>query len=322
MTRLRVVLLSGFALLLALTLMVSRGEAQPNSLKQVVPGVWFREGDLEKEHHCNNVIIELSDGLLMVDANFPSGARRALEDARRVSSKPVKIVFDTHHHGDHAYGNPIWTKMGAVTIAHQGVADEFKRVEPERWRINVARRKEIAELGLDSPEPPQKTFTRSPYVINDPMRRVEFHFFGWAHTRGDGLVYLPKERVLCPGDIVVNGPYNFTGDANLKEWPQVITRAQRLDAVHILPGHGPLGGREMMAGQRQFFLELQQAVATAIKSGKKLEDLVTLVDGHPRATTVKLSNEVQTWVGRDFPVIVRDVFREATEHKPTADLTN
>ena len=66
--------------------------------------MWFREGDLDLGH-CNNIIIEMKDYLIVVDANFPSGARAAMADAKRISSKPVKYVFDTHHHGDHLYGN-------------------------------------------------------------------------------------------------------------------------------------------------------------------------------------------------------------------------
>ncbi len=44
----------------------------------------------------------------------------------------MKYVFDTHHNGDHAYGNAVWTQAGAVTIAYQGVADEMKRYEHGR----------------------------------------------------------------------------------------------------------------------------------------------------------------------------------------------
>jgi glyoxylase-like metal-dependent hydrolase (beta-lactamase superfamily II) len=97
------------------------GDAQPNTLKQITRGVWFRQGD-EDQRHCNNVIIEMRDYLIIVDADFPSGARLALADAKKVSSKPVKFVFDARHHGDHTYGNAAWTGMGAMTIAYQGVA--------------------------------------------------------------------------------------------------------------------------------------------------------------------------------------------------------
>jgi glyoxylase-like metal-dependent hydrolase (beta-lactamase superfamily II) len=320
MARLRLAVFTTFAVLLLLSFVVTRGEAQPNTLKQIVPGVWFREGDIQHEGHCNNVIIEMSDHLVVVDANFPSGARRVIEDARKVSSKPIKFVFDTHHHGDHAYGNPVWTKMGAVTIAYQGVADEMKRYEPARWRDTSKTRADVRELNLSEPEPPQKAFTESPYVMQDAMRRVELHFFGWAHTRGDGFAYLPTDKVLCTGDAIVNGPYNYTADGNIGNWPSVVHKAQKLDVEHVLPGHGPAGGKEVMAGQAQFFTELRQAVEKAVKSGKKLDDLVTMKDGKPAGTSIELSAAVKTWVGNSLPAQVRDAFNEATQHKPSGDL--
>ena len=73
-------LAAGFAALLALGFAITRGDAQPNTVKQIARGVWFREGDLD-QGHCNNVFIEMKDYLIVVDANFPSGARLALADA-------------------------------------------------------------------------------------------------------------------------------------------------------------------------------------------------------------------------------------------------
>ena len=86
-------------------------------MQQIVPGVWFREGDIKKEGHCNNVIIEMKDYLVVVDANYPGGARLAMEDAKKLSPKPVKYVFITHHHGDHNYGAVVWTESGATTLS-------------------------------------------------------------------------------------------------------------------------------------------------------------------------------------------------------------
>src|SRR5271166_4215063 len=245
MPRIRILLVFGFALLLSLGFVLTRSDAQPNSVKQVAPGVWFREGDL-KQGHCNNAIIEMKDYLIVVDANFPSGARAVLEDAKKVSSKPVKYVFDTHHHGDHLYGNAVWTKAGAITLAFNGVDEELKRYEPARWQQTAKQRKDVAEMGMNAPEPPKETFSRTPHILEDSTRRVEFHSFGWAHTRGDGFVYLPKEKVLCTGDAAVNGPYNFVGDGNLGNWPSVIAKAQKLAVEHVLPGHGASGGKEIL----------------------------------------------------------------------------
>src|SRR5579883_1847415 len=95
-----------FTGLLGLAWWTMPGQAQPGTVKQIVPGVWFREGEMKDMGHCNNVIIEMKDYLLVVDANFPSGAALAMADAKRLSPKPVRYVFDTHHHGDHMYGNP------------------------------------------------------------------------------------------------------------------------------------------------------------------------------------------------------------------------
>ena len=157
--------------------------------------------------------------LIVVDANFPSGARATMADVKRVSSKPVKYVFDTHHHGDHSYGNAVWTGAGATTLAYRGVAEEMRRYEPARWQQAAKERKDVAAMNSASVEPPKQTFDDNLFVLDDGARKVEFHFFGWAHTRGDGFVYLPKEQILCTGDAVANGPYNYTGDGNIGNWP-------------------------------------------------------------------------------------------------------
>src|SRR5713226_5090311 len=252
----RIWILGMFVVLASLALFVTSTGAQPGTVKQIVPGVWFREGDLENQGHCNNIIIEMKDYLIVVDANFPSGARLAMADAKQVSSKPVKYVFDTHHHGDHAYGNPVWTQAGATTLAYIGVAEEMKRYEPARWLDTGTKRKDVGELNLSAPEPPKQTFDKSPFILKDASREIRFYFYGWAHTRGDGFVYLPKERILCTGDAVVNGPHNYTADANIGNWPTVVRAAQKLTVEQVLPGHGPAGGKEVLEGQAQFMMEL------------------------------------------------------------------
>src|SRR5579863_5241287 len=100
----RLLLSATFATLILTAFFITQSGAQPNSVKKIAEGVWFREGDM-KQGHSNNTIIEMKDYLIVIDANFPSGARLALADARRLSPKPVKYVFITHHHGDHDYGS-------------------------------------------------------------------------------------------------------------------------------------------------------------------------------------------------------------------------
>ena len=97
-----------FAALLSLAFWTPESSAQASRMQEVAPGVWFRLGESDRGH-CNNTIIEMADYLIVIDANFPSGAKLVMEDIKSVSTKPVRYVFDTHHHGDHLYGNPLWT---------------------------------------------------------------------------------------------------------------------------------------------------------------------------------------------------------------------
>ncbi len=311
MSRLRALLLLGFVFLGGLALFVSRSDANPETVRKVVPGVWFREGDID-QGHCNNIIIEMKDYLIVVDANFPSGARAAMADARRISPKPVKYVFDTHHHGDHLYGNPIWTQAGATTIAFKQVGEELKRFEPARWQAAAKTRPDVAELHRDGPEPPKQDIDEPLYVLSDGTRKVEFRYFGWAHTRGDGFVYLPKEQVLCSGDAVVNGPYNSTADANIGNWPVVLQAAGKLKVKYVLPGHGMMGGRELITGQAQFMTELYKAVKAGVDQHKSVEDL---------QASIQMPRAVEGWVSEaSLKQQVHDAFEEISQGKPRGSL--
>jgi cyclase len=297
-----------FAALLLAAFFITDGGAQANSVKKIADGVWFREGDIKNLGHCNNVIIEMKDYLIVVDANFPSGARLAIADAKKLSPKPVKYVFITHHHGDHDYGSAVWTAAGATTFAYKGVAEEMKRYEPNRWRDTIKTRPDVAELKLDAPPPPQQTFDKSPYVLSDSTREVQFHFLGWAHTRGDGFAWLPKEKILCTGDAAANGPYNYTADGNIGNWPKVMEAALKLDPKFVLPGHGPSGGPEILTGQASFMTELRKAVQQEVAQGKTPDK------------TLKLPAAVQNWVGPSLAAQVKDAYNEVTQKKAAGEL--
>ncbi|MSV32348.1 MAG: MBL fold metallo-hydrolase [Bryobacterales bacterium] len=319
MTRGRIILLSGFAALIVSVFFTSGITAQPNTVQQIVPGVWFREGDIKKEGHCNNIIIEMKDYLIIVDANFPSGARLAAADAKKVSSKPIKYVFDTHHHGDHAYGNAVWTEMGATTLAYIGVAQEMKRYEPKRWM--ETNRADVKELKRTTAEPPKQTFDTTPFVLDDGTRRVEFHYFGWAHTRGDGFVYLPKEQVLATGDAIANGPFNYMADADIANWPKVADAAGKRKIKHVLPGHGRPGGTEVITGQGKFMKEIYAGVQGLIQSGKGVDDIQKMGMAKTLEAALKFSPQSKTWIGDGLAGQAVLVHEEISQKKPHGEIS-
>jgi cyclase len=230
--------------------------------REVAPGVWFLEGVASKGD-CNNAVIEMRDYLIVVDAGYPERAQDVMRIVPHLSHKPVRWVFDTHAHRDHAYGNILWTRAGATTLAYKGVVDDMNRWEPARWLATMRIRPDVRATGETNVQRPQHTFARSRFTIRDPGphgRVVEFLHFGWGHTPGDGFVWLPGERVLSTGDAAVNGPRNKLLDASIANWPKVLERALALQPRFVLPGHGEMGGPEILTGQRDFLLQLMSAV--------------------------------------------------------------
>jgi glyoxylase-like metal-dependent hydrolase (beta-lactamase superfamily II) len=312
-------------------------------LREITPGVWFREGIPNSRHPArveemgtpNATIIEMKDYLIVVDANFPVGARLIMEAIRKVSSKPVKYVFDTHHHADHSSGNAVWHKAGATTLAYVGVAEELKRMKPPAPELSALQRK-MADMHVPSAEgpiePPMQSFDASPFVLDDGSRRVEFHFLGWAHTRGDGFVFLPKEKILCTGDALANGGYNYLGDGYVENWNNVLRKAKTFGAKYVIPGHGPLAGPDVFDGQMLFFTELEKAVRAAIARGQKLDALV-FKDPDPHggmfglgggmATAIVLPDTVKHWISVDrLPLQVTATYNEITMGKPSGEIQN
>ena len=296
------------ALLLLLAFSFAPVQAQSSAPQLIAPGVWFFLGDSHKGY-SNTVVIEMADYLIVVDANYPGRARELIAEMPKLSPKPVRYVFDTHAHGDHSYGNSLWTAAGATTIAYSGVLKDMDRYEPLRWQAAVKGREDVRSLHQDNVEQPKQTFTKSPFILQDSTREVDFEYLGWGHTPGDGYVWLPKERILCTGDAAVNGPRNRLGDANLANWPRALDKALRLKPVHVLPGHGDAGGPGILVGQRHFLLDLYQAVAKQAHEGKT-----------PEQMNIQLPSRDENWIPKDLLRDVKVVYAEVTQHQPAGAL--
>jgi cyclase len=295
-------------LLLCLVRCVSGQESSP---EKIADGVWFLIGDASKGY-SNTVVIEMKDYLIVVDANYPGRAKELLEVAKGLSSKPVRYVFDTHAHGDHAYGNSVWTRAGATTMAFLGVANEMNRWEPARWQAVMAKRDDVRETGEGDVQRPRKIIDGDEFVLTDETREVRFVFLGWGHTPGDGYVWLPKERVLCTGDAAVNGPRNKLLDANIANWPNVLDKALALKPLHVLPGHGGAGGPEILVGQQRFLRDLYREVKLQADSGKT-----------PAQMQVRLPERDSNWVPARPDALQQDietVYLELTSHAPAGSV--
>jgi glyoxylase-like metal-dependent hydrolase (beta-lactamase superfamily II) len=249
--------------------------------------------------------------LILVDPSYPDRSHELMKVIPTLSSKPVRYVFDTHAHGDHAYGNSMWTRAGATTLTYAGVRDEMARYEPERWQTAREKREDVRSLGEDNVEPPKLVLRRRRFVLRDPTREVDFLYLGWAHTRGDGWVWLPKERVLCTGDAAVNGPRHKLWDAHVANWPKVIDKAVALHPLQVLPGHGPDGGPEILTGQAQFLRDLYAAAAKDVRAGVSLAQA---------QTEIKLPPRDANWIRDDMSSAIQITYAEIQERRPAGSL--
>src|SRR5205085_2866052 len=98
-----------FAALTFASLLFFAARAQNDRVRELAPGVYFWQGngDLREPANCTWIIFK--DYVLVIDANFPWGAREILPQIKRTTDKPIRFVFDTHYHSDHSFGNSIFT---------------------------------------------------------------------------------------------------------------------------------------------------------------------------------------------------------------------
>lgn len=142
-------------------------------------------------------------------------------------------------------------------------------------------------------------------IFDDGKPRLELYYFGVAHTIGDAICYLPNEKIVFTGDTCVNGPYNYMGDGNSESWLRVLDSIQKLDFEILVPGHGPLArnGREVLAGQKQFFVELRRQIKSQIDGHKSLDEI---------RQSLSFPDSVKKWVGRWLPGQIEQVHKELT----------
>lgn len=279
------------------------GVAQINTVQTVAPHVFFHEGD-PRRGHSNNSWIVFDDYVLVIDANYPSGAQEVMPKVRASSPKPIRFVIDTHHHGDHAYGNQLWADEGVTLVAQKTAAELLAKTGPEAWAASAARRPDVAasKLKLPSIQFPETL------VFDDGSHRVELHWLGVAHTRGDAFAWLPREKILITGDACVNGPHNNVRDGDIGEWIKTLERVKQLGAEKVIPGHGPIGGPEVIADQQSYFIELRRGVQALIDARKTPAEVRAAIPA--LAAALKTKPNIARFVPGNLNVPVEKAYAE------------
>jgi cyclase len=260
--------------------------------EKVTDGVYYATASGTMTVGSNSPIILTDTEAIVIDSEItPAAARALVADLKAITDKPVKYVIDSHYHYDHAHGNQIFTPDVQV-IGHENtrkrmltnVLEQYTyltSVEPVPARVE-ALRKRIAEEkdpqqkallerqvanSLSYLEQVKETKVTPPNVTLDRKmtlfrggREIQVFWFGRGHTDTDVVVYLPKERIVCTGDLM-ESVISYMGDAYVEEWPATLDRLMTLDFDTVMPGHGVVfkGKGHIEAFQRYLRDVLKQA---------------------------------------------------------------
>jgi cyclase len=177
-------------------------------------------------------------GVISIDACSTVRRTRAyLDTIATVTTQPVRTLVNTHHHGDHTFGNHLFS--GATIIGHEGtrtgILDWGEPKSAPYWTD--------VDWGDVVLEPPFLTYTDSVSLWVDDLRADVRHVGIPAHTTNDSIVWLPERKVLYCGDLLFNGGTPFLVQGSIAGAIQVLEEVLKpLGADTIVPGHGAVTG--------------------------------------------------------------------------------
>jgi cyclase len=234
------------------------------SLTELAPDVY---GVMGRGGMPNAAFVVADGGVLAIDSLYsPSYAREMLTLIREVTSDPVRILVNTHHHADHVFGNDT---LGATRIvAHELAFADLARLGDAYVDAVRQRRPDLAEeLSGTRLRLPTETVGETAVVEYAGTALELTHHGRTAHTRGDLVVRVRDRDVLIAGDLVFNGvmPPMLDGDIDgLRE--TLVELGGRRSGV-VLPGHGAVGGPDVVAGQVAMIDHIVETATSVRASG-------------------------------------------------------
>jgi cyclase len=257
----------------------------------------------------NAVAVLSDDGVLVFDANgTPTAAAAVLAEIRKLTPKPVRYLVISHWHWDHWYGAEVYRRAfpGLHIIAHEstrrlmmGPALAFNQPGIDRELPEHIGEVEKALAAARANKAPPATLTRLQRHLEEDRfflaqkrgvhhtfpdltysdsltlylgkRRIQVLHYDRAITPGDTFLYLPDEKILLTGDLLIN-PITFALDCYPAGWISTLERLDRLEATVIVPGHGePVHDKTLLETHLALLRELSRLGKAARARGLSVE---------------------------------------------------
>jgi len=198
----------------------------------------------------NSGIIIGDSAVVVVDTKMMSGSEDLYKLAKEKAGQKPIIVINTHYHKDHVNGNKFYKGSKIYIGSYE---------------------KEFLQKNVDAENQPTD-FVKDSLLIDLGNEKVHLYNLGQAHTLNDLVVYLTNHNVLFTGDLIfnrVNPVLKEESGAKVSRWINVLDLIlNRWKDSKIVPGHGKVGDKEMVASMRQYFVDMTTAAMDPSKENK------------------------------------------------------
>lgn len=210
-----------------------------------------------------------SDAIVAVDSQFQNTAEDFISGISDYGSGPTRILFNTHHHGDHVSGNGAFSSNNFQIIAHENVPRLQRAVAEDQGNIDL-----MVAAGI--------TF-EDEYRVDLGTEVVTAKYYGNAHTGGDSVIWFENRNIAHMGDLVFNRWYPFidrAAGASIQGWVNVLeTVAAEADReTRFIFGHantefGVTGNTSDILYMRDFLSKLLEHVSAGIQAGQSRDEI-------------------------------------------------